>query len=282
MPKEEKMAKITTLKLKEMKDNGEKISMITAYDYPTASMVEKAGIEIILVGDSLMMAVLGDDSTVACTVEQMIHHIKPVVLGAPSPMIVGDMPFGSYNESKEQAIRNATRLMKEGRCDVIKLEGGKDLAATVKAIVDAGVPVMGHIGLTPQTVSKLGGFKIQGKGEAAKDVLEDALALQEAGAFSIVLECVPEQLGKLITEKLSIPTIGIGAGRYTDGQVIVFHDMMGLFEKFVPKFVKQYRNLGPEIIKAMEEYKSDVKIGAFPEEKHVFGGVTEEELKRLY
>jgi len=282
MPKEEKMAKITTLKLKEMKDNGEKISMITAYDYPTASMVEKAGIEIILVGDSLMMAVLGDDSTVACTVEQMIHHIKPVVLGAPSPMIVGDMPFGSYNESKEQAIRNATRLMKEGRCDVIKLEGGKDLAATVKAIVDAGVPVMGHIGLTPQTVSKLGGFKIQGKGEAAKDVLEDALALQEAGAFSIVLECVPEQLGKLNTEKLSIPTIGIGAGRYTDGQVIVFHDMMGLFEKFVPKFVKQYRNLGPEIIKAMEEYKSDVKTGAFPEEKHVFGGVTEEELKRLY
>lgn len=276
------MAKITTLKLKEMKDNGEKISMITAYDYPTASMVEKAGIEIILVGDSLMMAVLGDDSTVACTVEQMIHHIKPVVLGAPSPMIVGDMPFGSYNESKEQAIRNATRLMKEGRCDVIKLEGGKDLAATVKAIVDSGVPVMGHIGLTPQTVSKLGGFKIQGKGEAAKDVLEDALALQEAGAFSIVLECVPEQLGKLITEKLSIPTIGIGAGRYTDGQVIVFHDMMGLFEKFVPKFVKQYRNLGPEIIKAMEEYKSDVKTGAFPEEKHVFGGVTEEELKRLY
>lgn len=276
------MAKITTLKLKEMKDNGEKISMITAYDYPTASMVEKAGIEIILVGDSLMMAVLGDDSTVACTVEQMIHHIKPVVLGAPSPMIVGDMPFGSYNESKEQAIRNATRLMKEGRCDVIKLEGGKDLAATVKAIVDAGVPVMGHIGLTPQTVSKLGGFKIQGKGEAAKDVLEDALALQEAGAFSIVLECVPEQLGKLITGKLSIPTIGIGAGRYTDGQVIVFHDMMGLFEKFVPKFVKQYRNLGPEIIKAMEEYKSDVKTGAFPEEKHVFGGVTEEELKRLY
>lgn len=276
------MAKITTLKLKEMKDNGEKISMITAYDYPTASMVEKAGIEIILVGDSLMMAVLGDDSTVACTVEQMIHHIKPVVLGAHSPLIVGDMPFGSYNESKEQAIRNATRLMKEGRCDVIKLEGGKDLAATVKAIVDAGVPVMGHIGLTPQTVSKLGGFKIQGKGEAAKDVLEDALALQEAGAFSIVLECVPEQLGKMITEKLSIPTIGIGAGRYTDGQVIVFHDMMGLFEKFVPKFVKQYRNLGPEIIKAMEEYKSDVKTGAFPEEKHVFGGVTEEELKRLY
>ncbi|MDD2215649.1 MAG: 3-methyl-2-oxobutanoate hydroxymethyltransferase, partial [Eubacteriales bacterium] len=170
------MAKITTLKLQEMKKAGEKISMITAYDYPTAYMVEKAGIEIILVGDSLMMTVLGDNSTVACTMEQMIHHIRPVVLGAPTPLIVGDMPFGSYNESKEQAIHNATRLMKEGRCDVIKLEGGREIADTVKAIVDAGIPVMGHIGLTPQTVSKLGGFRIQGKGDAAKDVLEDALA----------------------------------------------------------------------------------------------------------
>ncbi|PKL01722.1 MAG: 3-methyl-2-oxobutanoate hydroxymethyltransferase, partial [Synergistetes bacterium HGW-Synergistetes-2] len=159
------MAKMTTQKLKEMKDQGIKISMTTAYDYPTAYLVDKAGIEIILVGDSLMMAVLGDDSTVACTMEQMIHHIKPVVLGAPNPLIVGDMPFGSYNVSKEQAIVNATRLMKEGRCDVIKLEGGKEVADTVKAIVDAGIPVMGHIGLTPQTVSKLGGFKVQGKGE---------------------------------------------------------------------------------------------------------------------
>ncbi|HAF60325.1 MAG TPA: 3-methyl-2-oxobutanoate hydroxymethyltransferase [Bacillota bacterium] len=276
------MAKITTLKIQEMKDRGEKISMVTAYDYPTACMVEKAGIEIILVGDSLMMAVLGDDSTVSCTMDQMIHHIKPVVKGAPSCLIVGDMPFGSYNESKKQAVHNAARLLKEGRCDVVKLEGGKEVADTVKAIVDAGVPVMAHIGLTPQTVSKLGGFKVQGKGEAAKDVLEDALALQEAGAFSIVLECIPEQLGKLITEKLDIPTIGIGAGRYTDGQVMVFHDMMGLFEKFVPKFVKQYRNLGSEITKALEEYKEDVKSGAFPEEKHTFGGVSEEELKRLY
>lgn len=276
------MAKITTLKLQEMKDKGEKISMITAYDYPTATMVEKAGIEIILVGDSLMMTVLGDDSTVACTIDQMIYHIKPVVLGAPSPMIVGDMTFGSYNTTKEDAIHNATRLMKEGRCDVIKLEGGKEVADTVKAIVDAGVPVMGHIGLTPQTVSKLGGFKIQGKGDAAKDVLDDALALQEAGAFAIVLECVPEQLGKLITEQLKIPTIGIGGGRYTDGQVIVYHDMLGMFDKFVPKFVKQYRNLSSEIVGALEEYKAEVKSGAFPEEKHTFGGVTEEELKRLY
>ncbi|MGI6728431.1 MAG: 3-methyl-2-oxobutanoate hydroxymethyltransferase [Anaerovoracaceae bacterium] len=275
------MAKITTLKLQEMKNNGEKISMVTAYDYPTACLVEKAGIEIILVGDSLMMAVLGDDSTVACTMDQMIHHIKPVVLGAPTVHIVGDMPFGSYNISKKQAIENATRMLKEGRCDSIKLEGGREVADTVKAIVDAGIPVMGHIGLTPQTVSKLGGFRIQGKGDAAKDVLEDALALEAAGVWGIVIECVPEQLGKLITEKVKIPTIGIGGGRYCDGQVLVFHDMMGLFEKFTPKFVKQYINLTPEIVKALENYKEDVKTGAFPEEKHTFGGVSEEDIKRL-
>lgn len=276
------MAKITTLKLQEMKNKGEKISMMTAYDYPTAVLAEKAGIEILLVGDSLMMTVLGDDSTIACTMDQMIHHIKPVVLGAPTPLIVGDMPFGSYNGSKEQAIRNATRLMKEGRCDVIKLEGGKDIADTVKAIVDAGIPVMAHIGLTPQTVSKLGGFKIQGKGDAAKQVLEDAQAMESAGAWSIVLECIPEELGKMITEKLTIPTIGIGGGRYTDGQVLVYHDMVGLFDKFVPKFVKQYMNLTTEIVKALETYKEEVKTGVFPEEKHTFGGVSEEELKKLY
>ncbi len=276
------MAKITTLKLQEMKDKGEKISMTTAYDYPTACLVEKAGIEIILVGDSLMMTVLGDDSTVACTMDQMLHHIKPVVLGAPTPLIVGDMPFGSYNGSKEDAIANATRLMKEGRCDVIKLEGGVEVAETVKAIVDAGIPVMGHIGLTPQTVSKLGGFKVQGKGDAAQNVLEDALALEKAGVWGMVIECVPEAVGKLITEKVKVPTIGIGGGRYTDGQVLVFHDMMGLFEKFLPKFVKQYMNLSPEIVKGLEEFKADVKSGAFPEEVHTFGGVTDEELKRLY
>lgn len=276
------MAKITTLKLQEMKDKGEKIAMVTAYDYPTACLVEKAGIDVALIGDSLMMAMLGDDSTVACTMEQMIHHTKPVVLGAPNTHIVTDMPFGSYNVSKEEAIINASRMLKEGRCDAIKLEGGREVADTVKAIVDAGIPVMGHIGLTPQTVSKLGGFKIQGKGNAAKDVLDDALALEVAGAYSIVLECIPEQLGKLITEKLRIPTIGIGGGRFTDGQVLVYHDMVGLFEKFVPKFVKQYINLGPEITKALELYKEEVKSGAFPQEENTFGGVTEEELKRLY
>lgn len=277
------MAKMTTHKLQEMKEKGIKISMTTAYDYPTAYLVDKAGIEIILVGDSLMMTVLGDDSTVACTMDQMIYHIKPVVLGAPNPLIVGDMPFGSYNTTKEEAIKNATRLMKEGRCDVIKLEGGAEVADTVKAIVDAGVPVMGHIGLTPQTVSKLGGFKVQGKGEdAAKAVIEDALALEKAGAWGIVLECIPEELGKIITEKLSIPTIGIGGGRHCDGQVLVFQDMLGLFEKFVPKFVKQYKNLSVDIVESLETFKEEVRNGAFPEEKHTFGGVTEEELKRLY
>lgn len=276
------MPKVTTHTIMEMKKRGEKISMTTAYDYPTACMVEQAGIEIILVGDSLMMTILGDDSTVACTMDQMLHHIKPVVLGAPTPLIVGDMPFGSYNESKEQAIHNANRMMKEGRCDVIKLEGGVEVADTVKAIVDAGIPVMGHIGLTPQTVSKLGGFKIQGKGDAAAKVLADALALEQAGVFSMVLECVPEQVGKLITEKVSVPTIGIGGGRYCDGQVLVYHDMLGMFDKFLPKFVKQYMNLSPEIVKALEQYKDEVKTGAFPEEKHTFGGVSEEDLKRLY
>lgn len=276
------MAKITTLKLQEMKEKGIKISMTTAYDYPTACMVEKAGIEIILVGDSLSMTVMGEDSTVPCTMEQMIHHIKPVVKGAPTPLIVGDLPFGSYNISDEQAVMNATRLMKEGRCDVIKLEGGTVMQTRVKAIVDAGIPVMGHIGLTPQTVSKMGGFKVQGKGDSAKAVLDDALALEAAGCWGIVLECIPEQLAKLITEKLSIPTIGIGGGRYCDGQVLVFHDMVGLFEKFTPKFVKQYMNVVPEFVKALETFRDEVKDGTFPEEKHTFGGVGEEELKRLY
>ena len=277
------MAKTTTQRLKEMKESGLKISMTTAYDYPTACLLEKAGIDVALIGDSLMMTILGDNSTVACTMEQMLHHIKPVVLGAPNTMVIGDMPFGSYNLSKEQGILNATRMMKEGRCDAVKLEGGKEVAETVKSIVDAGIPVMGHIGLTPQTVSKLGGFKVQGKGEeSAKAILEDAVALEKAGAFSVVLECVPEQLAKLITEKLSIPTIGIGAGRYCDGQVLVFHDMMGLFERFTPKFVKQYINLSTEIIKALEQFKSEVQNGEFPEEKHGFGGLDEEQLKKLY
>ncbi|HPU78365.1 MAG TPA: 3-methyl-2-oxobutanoate hydroxymethyltransferase [Thermosynergistes sp.] len=277
------MSKVTIQQLQKMKAEREKISMITAYDYPSARFVDKAGIEIILVGDSLAMTVMGLDSTVPVTMEEMIHHTKAVVCGVENAMVIGDLPFGSYNQSKEQAIANATRLMKEGGCDAVKLEGGVEMAEITKAIVDAGIPVMGHIGLTPQTISKLGGFKVQGKGaQEAEKLLKGALALQEAGIFSIVLECVPEEVGRLVTEKLSIPTIGIGGGRYCDGQVLVFHDTLGLFEKFLPKFVKRYRNLGEEIVKALEEYKQEVKEEKFPGPEHVFGGVTEEELKRLY
>ncbi|HPZ75638.1 MAG TPA: 3-methyl-2-oxobutanoate hydroxymethyltransferase [Thermosynergistes sp.] len=277
------MSKVTIQQLQKMKAEREKISMITAYDYPSARFVDKAGIEIILVGDSLAMTVMGLDSTVPVTMEEMIHHTKAVVRGVENAMVVGDLPFGSYNQSKEQAIANATRLMKEGGCDAVKLEGGVEMAGITKAIVDAGIPVMGHIGLTPQTISKLGGFKVQGKGaQEAEKLLKSAVALQEAGIFSIVLECVPEEVGRLVTEKLSIPTIGIGGGRYCDGQVLVFHDTLGLFEKFLPKFVKRYRNLGEEIVKALEEYKQEVKEEKFPGPEHVFGGVTEEELKRLY
>lgn len=277
------MAKITVQKLKQMKENGEKITMVTAYDFPTACFVDKAVVDCILVGDSLAMTVLGRDSTVSVTMDEMLHHIRPVVKGASHTLVVGDMPFGSYNVSKEQAIVNATRLMKEGGCDAVKLEGGQEVAATVKAIVDAGIPLIGHIGLTPQTVSKLGGFKVQGKGvEAAKKLLKDALAIEKSGAGSIVLECVPEEVGKLITKKLSIPVIGIGGGRYCDGQVLVFHDMFGLFEKFLPKFVKQYAELGDVIIRGLQQYNGDVKEGKFPNETHVFGGVKEEELQELY
>lgn len=277
------MAKITIQKLKKMKENKEKISMTTAYDYPTAYFVEKAGIEIILVGDSLAMTIMGLDSTVPVTIEQMIHHIKAVVKGATNPLIVGDLPFGSYNVSKEQAIINSNRLMKEGGCDVVKLEGGQEVARIVKAIVDSGTPVMGHIGLTPQTVSKLGGFKVQGKSlEAAKQLIADAKALEEAGAFALILECIPENIGKIISEKVSIPTIGIGGGRFCDGQVLVFHDMLGLFEKFIPKFVKKYAELGVEIVNGLEKFKQEVKEGVFPSDEHIFKGVSEEELKRLY
>ncbi|GAB1427836.1 3-methyl-2-oxobutanoate hydroxymethyltransferase [Aminivibrio sp.] len=274
------MAKVTIQKLKEMKQKGEKISMVTAYDYSQAVLVEKSGIEIILVGDSLSMTMLGYPGTVNLTTDEMIHHIRPVVKGAPTPMIVGDMVFGSYNESVTQAVASANRLMKEGGCDVIKLEGGRP--DVVKAIVDAGIPVQGHIGLTPQTASLLGGFKVQGKSlDSAKKIIDEAKALEEAGAFSIVVECVPEELGGAITRAISIPTIGIGAGRLCDGQVLVFHDMLGLFDKFLPKFVKQYAQIGTEIVEALTEYREDVRRGSFPEEKHTFGGLTAEDLKGL-
>ncbi|MFP4482755.1 MAG: 3-methyl-2-oxobutanoate hydroxymethyltransferase [Thermovirgaceae bacterium] len=274
------MAKVTIPAIKKMKEDGRKITMVTAYDYTQASLAEKVGIDIILVGDSLAMTLLGHEGTIALTTEEMIAHIKPVVKGAPTPQIVGDMVFGSYNESLAQAIHNASRLMKEGGCDSIKLEGGRP--DVVKAIVEAGVPVQGHIGLTPQTASMLGGFKVQGKSlDAAKKLIDDARAIEEAGAYSIVVECVPEELGRAITEAVTIPTIGIGAGRYCDGQVLVYHDMLGMFDKFVPKFVKQYAKIGDEIVKALEQYRDEVISGEFPEERHVFGGLTREDIESL-
>jgi 3-methyl-2-oxobutanoate hydroxymethyltransferase len=274
------MAKVTIPAIRKMKEDGRKITMVTAYDYTQASLVEKAGIDIILVGDSLAMTTLGHEGTIALTTEEMIAHIKPVVKGAPTPHIVGDMVFGSYNESLPQAIRSASRLMKEGGCDSVKLEGGRP--DVVKAIVDAGIPVQGHIGLTPQTASMLGGFKVQGRSlDAAKKLIEDAVAIEKAGAYSLVVECVPEELGRAITEAVTIPTIGIGAGRYCDGQVLVYHDMLGMFDRFVPRFVKQYAKIGDVIVKALEQYRDEVLSGGFPEEKHAFGGLTREDMESL-
>jgi len=274
------MGKVTIPNLLEMKKKGEKITMVTAYDHSGAVIAEKAGMDMILVGDSLAMTMLGHEGTVALTADEMIHHVKAVVSGAKTPLIIGDMVFGSYNESLQQAVHEATRLMKEGGCDAIKLEGGRP--DVVKALVTAGIPVQGHVGLTPQTASLLGGFKVQGRNlDAAMKIVNEARSLEEAGAFSIVLECVPEEVARVITETLSIPTIGIGAGRYCDGQVLVYHDMLGLFDKFQPKFVKKYADLGQLAVKALEEYKKDVRQGAFPEEKHVFGGMTREDAEKL-
>lgn len=274
------MPKITIPNLLEMKKKGEKIAMVTAYDYSGAVIAEKAGMDMVLVGDSLAMTMLGHEGTVALTTDEMIHHVKAVMMGAKTPLVIGDMVFGSYNESLEQAVATGNRLMKEGGCDAVKLEGGRP--DVVKALVQAGIPVQGHVGLTPQTASQLGGFRVQGKNiDAAMKIVNEARSLEEAGAFSIVLECVPEEVARVITEALSIPTIGIGAGRYCDGQVLVFHDMLGLFDRFQPKFVKKYADLGQEAVKALEEYKKDVREGIFPEEKHVFGGLSREDAEKL-
>jgi 3-methyl-2-oxobutanoate hydroxymethyltransferase len=263
--------KITIHDIKQAKKDHRKLVMVTAYDYPFGSMADEAGVDIVLVGDSLGMVVMGLEGTVEVTMEHMLHHIKAVVRGCKSPLIVGDMPFMSYNTSVREAIINAGRLMKEGGCDVVKLEGGVDFAPTVEAIVKAGIPVQGHIGLTPQTASALGGFKMQGKdAEAAKRIVDDARALEDAGAFSMVVEAVPAPLGEVIAKAVNVPVIGIGAGNKVDGQVLVTHDMIGLFDKFVPKFVKQYTQIRPTIIDAIKAYKEDVTTQAFPAREHSF------------
>jgi len=273
--------KVTILDVKKAKAEGRKLVMMTAYDYPFGLLADEAGVDIVLVGDSLGMVVMGLDGTVDVTVEHMIHHIKAVVRGCKGPLIVGDMPFMSYNISVEEAVRNAGRLMKEGGCDVIKLEGGVDFAPTVEAIVKAGIPVQGHIGLTPQTASALGGFKMQGKDvAAARRIIEDAKALEDAGVFSMILEAVPAPLGKLVAEAVNVPVIGIGAGVDVDGQVLVTHDMVGLFDKFIPKFVKQYTQIRPIILEALNAYKKEVQEAAFPAPEHSFK-MPEETLDQL-
>lgn len=263
--------KISIPDLMAKKRAGEKITMLTAYDFSMASFIDQAGMDMILVGDSLGMVVLGYESTVPVTMEEMLHHCRAVRRGVRYAFLVGDMPFMSYNTSREEAIRNAGRFMKETGCDAVKLEGGLEVADTVRAIVEAGIPVMAHIGLTPQTVSKLGGFRVQGKDRvAARRLLDSARALETAGAFSVVMECIPDKLAGLITRSLRIPTIGIGAGPECDGQVLVTNDLLGLYEKFLPKFVKQYIQLFPRIREALEEYVREVKAGVFPGPEHGF------------
>ncbi|MBD7910848.1 MULTISPECIES: 3-methyl-2-oxobutanoate hydroxymethyltransferase [Clostridium] len=274
--------KNTSITFKESKQRNEKITMLTAYDYSTAKVIDEAGINGILVGDSLGMVCLGYEDTLSVTMEDMIHHSRAVAKGTKNALVVTDMPFMSYQASVYDAVINAGRLIKEGRAQAVKLEGGKEVAESVRAIVNASIPVMGHIGLTPQSVNAFGGFKVQGKSEeTAKKLLEDAKAVEEAGAFAVVLECVPAKLTKLISSQLSIPTIGIGAGVHCDGQILVYQDMLGLFSDFTPKFVKKYSNVGEVMKNAFKSYDQEVKDGVFPAEIHSFK-IDEDVIEKLY
>lgn len=269
--------KVTTLTFHQKKERGEAITMLTAYDYPTALAMDKAGVDSILVGDSLAMVVLGYENTLPVTMDEMLHHARAVARGAKSALLVGDMPFMSYQVSTEEAVRNAGRFLKESGMDAVKLEGGRERADAIRTIVGAGIPVMGHLGLTPQSVHQLGGFRAQGKtASAAKRLFEDAQILEEAGAFSIVLESVPARLAEAISKKISIPTIGIGAGVGCDGQVLVTHDVLGLFERFTPKFVKQYANFHATMNKAFTDYIDDVESKRFPAVEHTVEMTDEE------
>jgi 3-methyl-2-oxobutanoate hydroxymethyltransferase len=273
--------KLTISELMAKKEAGKKITMMTAYDYPTARMVDQADIDTILVGDSLGMVVLGYTSTVPVTMEDMIHHTKAVTRAVSYAFVIGDMPFMSYQSDITKAIENAGRFIKEGACDAVKLEGGSEFAPVVKAIVNAGIPVCAHIGLTPQTATMLSGFKVQGKdAESAKKLIKAAKDLEAAGAFMIVMECIPDILAAKITKELKIPTIGIGAGKLCDGQVLVYHDVVGLFDRFTPKFVKQYIKLGPMIIDALKDFKKEVEQGTFPGDEHTFK-MTKEEAEKI-
>lgn len=264
--------KVTISTLRKKMEAKEQITMLTAYDYPLALLEEKAGIDIMLVGDSLGMTVLGHDSTLPVDMDTMVRHAQAVRRGSPNSFLVGDMPYMSYQISKEEAIRNAGRLMAEAKCDCVKLEGGANMAETVRALVKATIPVFGHLGLTPQSIAQLGGFKSQGRDSAsALKIIEDARILEEAGISLLLLEAVPPQVAKIITERANIPVISIGAGPYCHGQLLIVHDMLGFFDAFTPKFVKKYANLNDVILNALEEYKADVVSGQFPSEEYCYG-----------
>lgn len=274
--------KKTVMTFAKAKQEHEKLTMLTAYDYSTAKLIDQAGVDAILVGDSLGNVMLGYEDTISVTMEDMIHHGAAVARGAKEALVVVDMPFMSYQTSVYDAVVNAGRLMKEARAQAVKLEGGIEVCPQIKAITEAGIPVMAHIGLTPQSINAFGGFKVQGKSEAqAKKFLEDALAVQEAGAFAVTIECVPEKLATLVTKKLAIPTIGIGAGSGCDGQVLVYADMLGMFSDFTPKFVKKYADLGSIMKEAFTSYIEEVGEQKFPEDKHCYT-IKEEVIEKLY
>ena len=261
----------TLSEIRSMKTEGKKISMLTAYDSSMASLLSSCEVDMLLVGDSLGMVMLGYESTVPVTMDEMLHHAKAVRRGAPDTFIIGDMPFGAYHTGERDAVRNGIKLLKEAGCDAVKLEGGLAMCGVVRALVSAGVPVMAHIGLTPQTASQLGGYKVQGKGlDDARRLLAEAKGLEEACAFGVLIECIPDKLAQVISESISIPTIGIGAGCNCDGQVLVTHDLLGMFDKFTPKFVKKYTDLSPVIKKSIQQYNTEVKAGAFPGPEHSF------------
>ncbi len=260
-----------------MKDRGERITMVATYDYLTARMVDRAGLDAVLVGDSVANVVLGYKNTLAVSMDEMIHHTKAVSRGVKRALAVGDMPFMSYQASTDDAIRNAGRFLKEGRAEAVKVEGGHGMVGKIRAIIESGVPVMGHLGLTPQWIHQFGGFKVRGRTESvARAILDDARKLEHAGVFSLVLECIPWQLAKLITEKVDIPTIGIGAGPYCDGQVLVLHDLVGLTGPQVPRFVKRYAKLDDAVARALTDFKGEVKAGKFPRIEHSYDMPREE------
>lgn len=276
------MSRVTTSTLRSMKDRGEKITVLTAYDYTMARLLDQTGVEILLVGDSLGMVMLGYDSTIPVTLADMLHHTRAVARGTQKAMVLADMPFLSYHTSLEESVKNAGILMQQGGAQAVKLEGGKEIVPVIEKLVSSGIPVMGHLGLTPQQVHQMGGYSVQGKSEdTARKIIDDAKAIEAAGVFAVVLECIPYQLAEIVSKELKIPTIGIGAGAGCDGQVLVTHDLLGMYQDLAPKFVKRYGQLGESLKDAVSKYISEVKDGAFPAREHSFT-MAEDEIKKLY